>query len=38
MVSNIAIKHYPAQTITDAVYTDDSAYSKYTRPSRIPAR
>ena len=28
---------YPAQTITDADYTDDSASGKYTHPSRISA-
>ena len=29
-------RRYPAQTITDADYADDSASSKYTYPGRIP--
>ena len=30
-------RRYPTQTITDADYANDSASSKYTRPSRNPA-
>ena len=30
-------RRHPAQTITDADYTDDSVSSKYTRPAWIPA-
>ena len=30
-------RRYPAQTIMDADYVDDSASGKYTHPSRNPA-
>ena len=30
-------RRYPAQTITEADYADDSTYGKYTRRSRNPA-